>query len=53
LLRAAIKSGADVDYQGASGDVDLDANGDVIAPYDVWKVGNDGQIQIVQGSVSP
>jgi len=52
-LRAAIKAGADVDYQGASGDVDLDANGDVIAPYDVWKVGSDGQIQIVQGSVSP
>jgi len=52
-LRAAIKSGADVDYQGASGDVDLDPNGDVIAPYDVWKVGTDGQIQIVQGSVSP
>jgi branched-chain amino acid transport system substrate-binding protein len=52
-LRAAIKAGADVDYHGASGNVDLDANGDVIAPYDVWKVAASGQFQVIQRSVSP
>jgi len=35
---AAIKSGDDVDYLGASGQVDFDAHGDVIAPYAIWKV---------------
>jgi ABC-type branched-subunit amino acid transport system substrate-binding protein len=52
-LAAAIKAGADVDYQGASGNVDLDASGDVVAPYDIWKVNEEGKIEIVAQSVSP
>jgi ABC-type branched-subunit amino acid transport system substrate-binding protein len=52
-LRAAIKAGTDVDYHGASGNVDLDANGDVVAPYDVWKVGSAGQFQVIQRSAVP
>jgi branched-chain amino acid transport system substrate-binding protein len=52
-LRAGITAGQDVDYHGASGNVDLDANGDVIAPYDVWKVASTGLFQVVQRSVSP
>jgi ABC-type branched-subunit amino acid transport system substrate-binding protein len=49
---AAIKAGTKVNYNGASGPVDLDANGDVIAPYDIWKV-QGGQITVVEKSVSP
>jgi ABC-type branched-subunit amino acid transport system substrate-binding protein len=52
-LRAAIKAGTDVDYHGASGNVDLDAHGDVVAPYDVWKVASSGLFQVIQRSVSP
>lgn len=33
---AAIKAGQDIDYQGVSGNVDFDANGDVDAPYLIW-----------------
>lgn len=35
---AAAKKGDDINYQGASGDVDFDANGDVLSGYDIWKV---------------
>jgi branched-chain amino acid transport system substrate-binding protein len=49
---AALKSGTKVNYDGASGAVDLDANGDVVAPYDIWKV-QGGQITVVEKSVSP
>jgi ABC-type branched-subunit amino acid transport system substrate-binding protein len=52
-LRTAIHAGLDVDYDGASGEVDFDANGEVTAPYDVWKVGSDGTFQIVAGAVNP
>jgi branched-chain amino acid transport system substrate-binding protein len=48
----AIKAGAKVNYDGASGPVDIDANGDVVAPYDIWKV-QGGQITVVMKSVSP
>lgn len=32
-----IKEGKDVNYEGASGSVDFDANGDTITPVEVWK----------------
>jgi ABC-type branched-subunit amino acid transport system substrate-binding protein len=31
-MKEAIRAGMDVDYHGASGDADMDANGDVVAP---------------------
>ncbi|MEM6532899.1 MAG: ABC transporter substrate-binding protein [Myxococcota bacterium] len=38
-IAAAIAGGAtSIDYQGASGPVDFDANGDVFAPYTGWEV---------------
>jgi branched-chain amino acid transport system substrate-binding protein len=49
---AAIKAGTKVNYDGASGPVDLDGNGDVVAPYDIWKV-QGGAITVVEKSVSP
>ncbi len=36
----AIQNGQDVDYKGASGNVDFDDNGDVISDYIVWRVVN-------------
>lgn len=42
-----LKEGQDINYQGASGNVDIDANGDVIGVYDVWTVGDDGKIKTV------
>ncbi|WP_353931442.1 ABC transporter substrate-binding protein [Okeanomitos corallinicola TIOX110] len=36
-----------INYQGASGNVDVDANGDVVGVYDVWTVGDDGKITVI------
>jgi neutral amino acid transport system substrate-binding protein len=47
-----LKEGKDINYQGASGNVDIDANGDVIGVYDVWTVGEDGKIKVID-KVSP
>jgi ABC-type branched-subunit amino acid transport system substrate-binding protein len=49
---AAARAGMDINYEGASGPVDLDENGDVTATYDVWKAAGTG-IGIVEQSVSP
>ncbi|QYX30073.1 ABC transporter substrate-binding protein [Sphaerospermopsis torques-reginae] len=38
-----LKEGQKINYQGASGNVDVDANGDVVGVYDVWTVG-DGRL---------
>ena len=40
---ALIRAGEDVDYVGAAGDQDFDANGDVLNTIEVWRV-VDGQI---------
>ncbi|MBD2194367.1 MULTISPECIES: ABC transporter substrate-binding protein [Calothrix] len=47
-----LKEGKTINYQGASGNVDIDANGDVVGVYDVWTVGDDGQIKVID-KVSP
>lgn len=47
-----LKEGKDINYQGASGNVDIDENGDVVGVYDVWTVGDDGKIKTVE-QVSP
>ena len=39
-----LKAGKPINYQGASGNVDIDENGDVIGSYDVWTVKDDGTI---------
>jgi branched-chain amino acid transport system substrate-binding protein len=51
-LRAALVAGTDVNYDGASGSVDLDANGETTAPYDIWKVSG-GTITIIESGVNP
>ena len=47
-----IRQGEDINYQGASGNVDIDANGDVIGGYDVWEVKPDGTLEVID-NVNP
>jgi neutral amino acid transport system substrate-binding protein len=43
-----LKSGQDIDYQGAGSNLDLDKHGDVIGNYDVWTVNDEGAIEVVE-----
>lgn len=47
-----LSQGEDINYQGASGNVDIDDNGDVVGVYDVWSVEADGKLKTVD-QVSP
>jgi neutral amino acid transport system substrate-binding protein len=47
-----LQDGKDINYQGASGNVDIDQNGDVVGVYDVWQVEPDGTLKTVS-KVSP
>ncbi|NJN39015.1 MAG: ABC transporter substrate-binding protein [Acaryochloridaceae cyanobacterium CSU_3_4] len=47
-----LEKGEDINYQGASGNVDIDKNGDVLGVYDVWTVKDDGKLNVI-GQVQP
>jgi len=47
-----LKEGKPINYQGASGNVDIDKNGDVIGVYDVWQVEDNGKLKTID-KVSP
>ncbi|MBE9010323.1 ABC transporter substrate-binding protein [Pseudanabaenaceae cyanobacterium LEGE 13415] len=47
-----LRQGKKINYQGASGNVDIDTAGDVIGSYDVWTVGPDGKLKTI-GKVNP
>jgi neutral amino acid transport system substrate-binding protein len=47
LALRLLRSGKKVKYQGASGDLIIDANGDVVGSYDVWTVQDDGKLKII------
>jgi len=49
---AAIQAGAKIKYEGASGPVDLDENGDPFATYILWNVSG-GAITVVERGLSP
>ncbi len=49
---ALVRNGEDINYQGASGNVDIDENGDVVGSYDVWTVKEDGTTEVID-KVSP
>lgn len=36
------REGVDIDYEGASGNVNFDANGDVVSPFEIWRYDMDG-----------
>jgi neutral amino acid transport system substrate-binding protein len=42
-----IRQGEQINYQGASGNVDIDENGDVVGSYDVWTVQPDGSLAVI------
>ena len=41
---ALLDAGTDINYEGASGTVDFDENGDVVTPIEIWKYTADGKI---------
>lgn len=41
-----LKEGQDINYQGASSNVDLDENGDVVGSYKVWLVKETGEVEM-------
>lgn len=41
-----IRQGEDIDYQGASGTIDFNENGDVVGAYDVWTINDDGALEV-------
>ncbi|MBE9182717.1 ABC transporter substrate-binding protein [Oculatella sp. LEGE 06141] len=43
---ALVRDGQDVNYQGASGSVDFDEQGDVAGSYDVWTISDSGRLEI-------
>ncbi len=47
-----VRKGEKINYQGASSNVDIDENGDVVGSYDVWAVEPDGKLKVT-GKVSP
>ncbi len=42
-----VRNGEDINFQGASGNVDIDENGDVVGSYDVWQVAEDGTLSVI------
>lgn len=48
----AVKAGKDIDYNGLSGPVDFDSNGDVSGPIEIWQFAADGSITTLQ-TVTP
>ena len=42
-----IREGTQINYQGASGDLELDQFGDTTGTYDVWQVRENGEMQII------
>ncbi|MEM1368009.1 MAG: ABC transporter substrate-binding protein [Cyanobacteria bacterium P01_H01_bin.15] len=49
---ALLREGQEINYQGASGNVDIDENGDVVGSYDVWTVNEDGSLEVID-NVTP
>ncbi|MCL1464488.1 ABC transporter substrate-binding protein [Argonema galeatum] len=41
-----IREGKDINYQGASGNVDFDVQGDVTGSYDVWTIDTAGNLKV-------
>ncbi len=42
-----LRNGEEINYQGASGNVDIDENGDIVGSYDVWTVKEDGTLEVI------
>lgn len=42
-----VRNGEEINYQGASGDIQFDEYGDTVGSYDVWTVQPEGSLQVV------
>jgi neutral amino acid transport system substrate-binding protein len=42
-----LRKGQKINYEGASSNVDIDSNGDVVGVYDVWTVQPDGTLKVI------
>lgn len=42
-----VREGKDINYQGASGTLELDPQGDVTGSYDVWTIGDQGELKVL------
>jgi len=42
-----IRNGEEINYQGASGDIEFDENGDTVGSYDVWTVQEEGALEVI------
>lgn len=41
-----VRQGTDIDYQGASGNVDFNETGDVVGAYDIWTINDQGSLEV-------
>ncbi len=53
-----IRNGTDINYQGASGEIDFDENGDVLGKYCEWSFASNGTIVLgepieLEGAIAP
>ena len=51
-LVTAARAGEDVNYEGASGSVDINVTGSVDAPFDIWAI-QSGSITVIERAVRP
>jgi neutral amino acid transport system substrate-binding protein len=49
---ALVREGKEINYQGASGNLEFDKNGDLAGSYDVWMVNEDASLEVID-TVSP
>ncbi|MDR9402441.1 MAG: ABC transporter substrate-binding protein [Halothece sp. Uz-M2-17] len=42
-----VRNGEEINYQGASGDIQFDENGDTVGSYDVWTVQEEGSLEVI------
>lgn len=48
LAMQLIRDGEEINYQGASGDLEFDQYGDTVSAYDVWQVEAQGEINLIE-----
>lgn len=45
---ALVRDGQDINYQGASGTIEFDAQGDVVGRYDIWTITDGGGVEVIE-----
>lgn len=43
-----VREGQDINYQGASGAIEFDAQGDVVGRYDIWTITDSGSLEVLE-----